>query len=42
MAFCNFVKEKTGTKAANFPLPTIYSPVGSTSQPCGDFGQGIR
>src|SRR5687768_9081285 len=27
--------------AANLPEATIYSPVGSTSVPCGDLGQGI-
>src|SRR3954465_5085247 len=41
MACCSFVNENTGIKAASFPLPTMYSPVGSTSQPCGDLGQGI-
>ncbi|MFT4023233.1 MAG: hypothetical protein QM664_05550 [Flavihumibacter sp.] len=40
MAFCNLSKLKTGISAASFPLP-MYSPVGSTSQPCGDLGQGI-
>src|SRR5690606_41072201 len=42
MAVWNLLKENTGISAANLPLPTMYSPVGSTSQPCGDFGQGIK
>ena len=34
-------KLNTGIIAASFPLPTINSPVGSTSHPCGDLGHGI-
>ena len=41
MALIILSKLNTGINAANLPLPTIYSPVGSTSQPCGDLGQGI-
>ena len=36
IAYLFEAKPKTGITAANLPLPTIYSPVGLTSQPCGD------
>src|SRR4029079_5690269 len=38
MACCILVNENTGITAANFPLPTMYSPEGSVSQPRGDLG----
>ena len=41
----NFSSSKsyyTGINAASLPLPIKYSPEGSTSQPCGDFGHGTK
>ena len=40
IAFASFVNECTGITVASLPPATMYSPVGSTSTPCGDFGVG--
>ena len=37
-----FVNECTGMTVASLPPPTMYSPVGSTSTPCGDLGVGRK
>src|SRR5690606_4471782 len=42
MASIILVKECTVRSADNFPLPIIYSPVGSISTPCGDLGVGRK
>src|SRR6185437_10879766 len=42
IACCIFVNECTAITADSLPLPTMYSPLGSTSTPCGDLGVGRK
>ena len=41
MALSIFENECTGITVASLPPATMYSPLGSMSTPCGDFGVGM-
>src|SRR5262245_54577132 len=42
IALASLVNECTGMTVASLPPATMYSPVGSTSTPCGDLGVGRK